>query len=438
MAEAALSRRNLSDTEIQKDAEAQLRRAEMGGGRRRPGPVGAGLGASGPGGDRRRRGAVRGPRGLHPVELTLDRDAALTAMGKAHGVVLRTTTIPILQHVLLRAGDDRLVIQACDQVMEAVSQASAEVAAAGAITVPAARLYDMLRALPAGGQLAVKLSAAPARLEVKCGRSRFQLQTLPVADFPKFDTATATHRASLPAKALAAMIDRVAFCQSHEQTRYYFCGVYLHIVEADGAAWLRAVATDGSRLGYHQIPAPEGWASAPGVILPSKTVGEARRLLEGVASDVEMWTDGRLWGLSAGDATLASKVVDGTFPDYTRVIPKAPPVALTLDVGDLSAALKRCGIMAGDKSRIVRLELAEAGLTLLARDGSGGEAEEPLEVDYEGPTRTLSFNAGFLLEIAAQMSGESLSLSLGGDNDPALVTDPLDAAAAYVCMPLRA
>lgn len=371
------------------------------------------------------------------MELTLDRDAAVTAMSKAQGVVMRTTTIPILRHVWLGAGPGGLSIRACDQVMEATATAAAEVAKPGQTTVAGQRLHDLLRALPAGGQLAMQLSEDGSRLTVKCGRSRFQLPTLPVADFPTFETGKATHQATLPAKALAQIIDKVAFAQNRDQSRYYLCGVYLHTIVLEGVTWLRAVATDGSRLGYAQVEAPEGWAAAPGVVLPTKTISEARSLLEGLAGDVEMWTDGNLWGLEAGGALLSSKLVDGSYPDYVRVIPQDPAEELALDVTELSAALKRCGIMAEGKTRPARLAISAESVMLRSRDGEGGEVEEQLSADYAGEARELSFNCGYLAELAAQMSGETMRLGLGSPADPIRVTDPLTSGSVYVVMPLR-
>lgn len=370
------------------------------------------------------------------MKLTLERDAAIAAVGKVRGVVLSNSTIPILQHLLLSARAGELSVTATDMDIEASATAAAVGEAAAAVTVPAGRLHDLLRQLPAGAQVAMELDGG--RLKVASGRSRFLLPTLAAGDYPTFAGDGAEHQAELPAKVLARLIDKAGFCMSSETTRYYLCGLYLQVVTVDGEARLRAVATDGGRLGYAETPCPDGWTGAPAFTLPRKSVAELRRMIDGAGGEVALSTNGKLLRAELAPWAFASKLLDANFPDYTRVIPRELPRRVDLDVTELVAGLKRCAVMTGDKTRMVRMALEPGALTLKARDGAGGEAEERIEAEYDGDSIELSFNSTFLVDIASAMSGERVVLELGGPNDPAKLTDPKDAGVTYVCMPLRA
>jgi DNA polymerase-3 subunit beta len=370
------------------------------------------------------------------VRLTIERDALQGALAKVQGVVERRNTIPILGNVLLRAtAAGELSLAATDLDIEVTAQARAEVEAPGAITVPAGRLYDIARNLPAGGQVSMVLE--PPRLVVKCGRSRFLLPSLPAGDFPSFGGREGATQARLPAADLLRLIERTAFAISTEATRYYLNGLRLHTMGEAGQARLRAVSTDGARLAYAEADCPQGWGDVAAITIPRKAVGEIARLLAGRAGDVAIWTNGSLFGVDLDGVALATKQIDGHFPDYTRVIPRDPPHALVVDVAAFAAALKRSGLMASGKERYVRLGLTAGQATLRARDGDGGEAEEALDVDYAGPDLELGFNATFLADVVAQMRGESLRLALGSAADPVTAQDPADAAALFLVMPLR-
>lgn len=326
------------------------------------------------------------------MKLIIEREAALAATARAASVAARRSTIPILQNLRLEAGPGRLSVAGADLDMEAVAVAEAAVEAAGAVTVPAQWLLGALKTLPAGGQLAVELQPAPGRLTLRCGRSRFQLPTLPASDFPTMPAAGGGHRAA---------------------------------------------ATDGSRLALAEGGCPEGWGEAPGVILPRQAAAELRRLIDGRAGEAALWTNGVLFRAELEGWRLTCKLIDGRFPDYVRVIPAGHPGRLELDVAAFTAALKRCAAMAADKARSVRLALSAGEVALRSRDGDGGEAEDSLDADYSGEPVEFSFNGGFLLEIAGQMAGERLAMELGGGLDPVKILDPADPGVAFVLMPQR-
>jgi DNA polymerase-3 subunit beta len=369
------------------------------------------------------------------MKLTIERDKALAAVGRVQGAVLARNTIPILNDVLLEAREGRLTVVAHNQESEMVCSAEATIETAGSAAVPASLLHDVLKNLPGGAQIALTLDGQ--RVTLKAGRSRFQLPTLPVADFPSFGGGGAEHQAEIGCKALARLIDRTLFCVSKEETRYYLRGVHLHTVVREGARRLRAVATDGGRLACVEIDCPEGWEAAPGFTLPSKTVAELRRMIEGSDGTLSFSFSGTLFRAELGATLLASRVIDGNFPDYTRVIPQDAVSRMDADVTELLAGLKRCVLMTGDKMRMVRMALAEGAVTLFSRNGDGGEAEERVEVAFEGEPCELRFNAALLMEIIGSMAGERVEIAFGGQADPAKLLDPKEPGVTYVCMPLR-
>lgn len=371
------------------------------------------------------------------MRLTIERDVAAAAMARVNAIVLRTTTLPILQDVVIEAADGRATFRGCDLDLEMVAGAPAAVAEAGAVAVPSQRLHDLLSTLPAGGQVTFDAPPTATRASLSCGRSRFQLPILPASDFPAFDKGSADHQAEIPAKVLARLLAKTSFAVCREKTRYYITGLYLHTVIVDGSAVLRTVGTDGGCLALAECPCPEGWEKAPGVSLPLKTVGELARLAEGDGM-VSIWTNGRLFGVETPGGMLASKVIDAAYPDYARVIPRDPPLHVAVDVVSLLATVKRCMVMTADRVRGVRLSLRSGELEITACDGQGGEAAEVIEVAYDGEPLEVGFPGPQLLAIAGQMAGETLTLQLGGPADPAKMLDPHDSGSVYVAMPLRA
>jgi DNA polymerase-3 subunit beta len=236
---------------------------------------------------------------------------------------------------------------------------------------------------------------------------------------------------------LMRLMDKTRFAISTEETRYYLNGLYLHTVVEGGSAKLRAVATDGHRLALAEMPAPEGAAGAPGVIVPRKTVAEARRLLEDAGEQVELQLSPQKVRFELGGAALTSKVIDGSFPDYVRVIPKDNQRVMMVDNKLFAQAVDRVATISAEKSRSVRMAIESGRLVLTVRNMEAGQAVEELEIDYSGDSFELSFNARYLLDVTDQISGEQAEFRFGGPNDPALVLDPLDADVQYVLMPLR-
>jgi DNA polymerase-3 subunit beta len=369
------------------------------------------------------------------MKLTIERDAAQALMARAEGAVLSRTPVPILEMVLLDARKDRLTICATDQAMQFIGHAPAAVESEGAIAVPAGRLNDLLRNLPSGAQVSMQLT--DHRLTVKCGRSRFVLPTLPAVDFSSFSLGGMEHQAEVPAKDLLRLLAKTAFAICKEQTRYYMTGACLHVVESAGGRRLRMVATNGAALAYAETSCPDDWAETPGFTIPDKSVGELQRQLDGVAGEVSIGFSGSLFHVEAETWSFATKLLDQGFPDYQRVIPPDAANVARLDLAGVSASLKRCGLMAGDKTRSVRLSLSPDAVTLRARDGQGGEAEDEVDGDYTGDPLELSYSGKQLQEILGAMAGEQVEMRFAGPNDPVKFRDSADAAVLFICIPQR-
>src|ERR1700744_5927763 len=371
------------------------------------------------------------------MKFTIERAALIKALGHVQSVVERRNTIPILSNVLLSADRNGVSFAATDLDMEIADFAAAQVDTPGQITAPAHTLYEIVRKLPEGAEVELRYTGDDPRLQVSAGRSKFNLTELPARDFPVMSSDGLSQRITLDTGDLIRLIDKTRFAISAEETRYYLNGLYVHTVVEDGQAKLRCVATDGSRLALAEMPAPEGAAGAPGVIVPRKTIAEARRLLEDAGEQVELQISPQKVRLDFGNAALTSKVIDGTFPDYPRVIPKDNNRIVRVDSKLFAQAVDRVATISAEKSRSVRMAVESGKCVLTVRNMEAGQAVEELELDYDGDGFELSFTARFLLNITDQISGELGELRFGGPNDPALVLDPQDVDVQYILMPLR-
>ena len=370
------------------------------------------------------------------MKVTIERAQLLKAMSRAQGVVERKNTIPILANVLLDAEGDRLSLRATDLDIEVIEDLPAVVEQAGATTVAAHLLHEIVRKLPDGAQLSLSADAATGRLDVVAGRSRFSLATLPREDFPVMASSEYQCSYSLPAPIARRLFDKSKFAVSTEETRYYLNGVYLHVADEDGQK-LRAVATDGHRLARIDTDLPEGAAEAPGVIVPRKTVGELRKLLEDDDAEIAVSVSETKIRFSAGDLVLTSKVIDGTFPDYSRVIPTGNTRRMEVDAAEFAHAVDRVATVSQERSRAVKLAMDQDKLTLSVNSPDSGSAAEELVVAYGDDAMEIGFNARYLLEIASQVDRENAVFMFADANAPTLVREGDDASAVYVVMPMR-
>jgi DNA polymerase-3 subunit beta len=378
------------------------------------------------------------------MKLVIERASLLKGLGHVQSVVERRNTIPILSNVLLSARASGLALSATDLDMEIIDQTAADVETPGQVTASAHTLYDIVRKLPEGAEVSLSYTGEDPRLQVRAGRYKVNLPVLPAGDFPAMPQEGLSSPVTVDTTALMRLIDRTRFAISTEETRYYLTGIYLHTLVDDGREVLRAVATDGHRMAMADMPAPEGAAGAPGVIIPRKTVQEARRLLDDSGETIDMQVSAQKVRFDFGKAGLTSKVIDGSFPDYTRVIPKDNTRVLLADNGLFAAAVDRVATISSEKSRSVKLSVEPGRIILTVRNMETGQAVEEVEVDYDGPPFEIGFNARYLLDVSGQIGGDTIELRFADRApsatmlDPVLVLDPTDAAAQYVLMPLRA
>ncbi len=372
------------------------------------------------------------------MRLTIERSALLKALNHVQSVVERRNTIPILSNVLMAAQGDQLRLTATDLDIEIAEAAPAEVERAGSTTAPANYLYDFVRKLPENAAVKLEVSGDDPRLFISAGKSRLHLPILPAGDFPSMPSDGFETRFEVAPTELARLIDKTRFAISTEETRYYLNGIFLHTVaNAAGEASLRAVATDGHRLALADAPAPRDAQGMPGVIVPRKTINELKRLLDDAADLVEISVSPQKIRFALGDAVLTSKLIDGSFPEYARVIPKGNSKTLKIDNKLFAEAVDRVATVSAERSRSVRLALDKDKVTLTVNNPDAGVATEDLAADYSNESLEIGFNARYLLDVTQQIEGESAIFELADSGSPTLVRDEADEHALYVLMPLR-
>ena len=373
------------------------------------------------------------------MKATLERATLLRCLSHVQSVVERRNTIPILSNVLIEGEGDGLKVMATDldmQVVEHIPAASVE--SEGAVTVSAHLLFDIARKLPEGSQ--VSLETAENRMDVKAGRSRFKLPTLPRDDFPVIVEGDLPTSFSLPAKTLAELIDRTRFAISTEETRYYLNGIFLHVSGEDTPV-LKAAATDGHRLARYTLDRPDGADGMPDVIVPRKAVAELRKLLdENMENDVRIDLSPSKIRFSLGGeggVVLTSKLIDGTFPDYSRVIPTANDKLLKIDPKSFYSGVDRVATIATEKTRAVKMGLDKDKVTLTVTSPDNGTASEELAAEYAADGFEIGFNAGYLKDILSQIDSDLVEIHLADAGAPTLIRKGDDSPALYVLMPMR-
>ena len=371
------------------------------------------------------------------MKISIERCTLLKAVAQAQSVVERRNTIPILANVLIEAEGDSVSFRATDLDIEVVDRVSAHVERAGATTVSAVMLHEIVRKLPDGGLVQLIDDGVSGRLNVQCGRSSFALATLPREDFPVMASSEYASNFSAPAGVLRRLFDKSKFAISTEETRYYLNGVYMHVATGEDGPVLRCVATDGHRLARIDAPLPDGAADMPGVIVPRKTVGELRKLLDDDSATIAVSVSETKVRFATAEITLISKVIDGTFPDYTRVIPMGNSRRLEVDAAEFAKAVDRVATISSERSRAVKLVLEEDRMVLSVNAPESGHAEEELAVAYGDEHLEIGFNAKYLLEIASQVDRENAVFMFNTSADPTLMREGNDTSAVYVVMPMR-
>lgn len=370
------------------------------------------------------------------MKLAIERSILLKALGPIQSVVERRGTIPILANVRLEADNASLRLTATDMDIAIVGKVPAEVTEKGATTVPAHMLYEIVRKLSDGASVQMT-ETDKGKLTITAGQSRFSLSTIPVDDFPVMAEGDLPHSFTITPAECKALLEKTRFAISTEETRYYLNGVYLHAANNQGAAVLRAVATDGHRLARMEVGLPEGAESIPGVIIPRKTINELYKLVEGGGEKVEISLSESKIRFSAGNSVLVSKLIDGTFPDYERVIPTGNDKVMEVNGKEFSSAVDRVSVITSEKSRGIKLSLSGSKLNLLATSAEQGTASEELSVSYAADPVEIGFNSRYLLDMMGQVEGDVAQFVFADANSPTIVRDPVDVGALYVIMPMR-
>lgn len=370
------------------------------------------------------------------MKLSIERAALLRSLSHVQSAVEKRNTIPILANVLLRAEEGALGMSTTDMDLEINETVAANVSEPGTTTVPAHTLHDIIRKFPDGSDVELTLAEGGNIMTVQSGRSVFKLSCLPVTDFPEIGTGEFPANFSLSAADLRAMIDRTKFAMSSEETRYYLNGIYMHEADKDGVKVLRAVATDGHRLARFEMPLPEGATGMPGVIVPRKAVLELRKLVEDAADTIAVSLSESKVRFAFDHIVLTSKLIDGTFPDYQRVIPEGNDKIVEVNPKIFTSAIDRVSTISDGKSRAVKITFNGNTMTLSANSPDAGSATEDLEI-HGNDNLEIGFNAKYLLDITSQIEGDGCRMTLADSGSPTIIEDISDSSALYVLMPLR-
>ncbi|MES2338829.1 MAG: DNA polymerase III subunit beta [Pseudomonadota bacterium] len=370
------------------------------------------------------------------MKATIERATLLKGLSHVQSVVERRNTIPILSNVLIEAsGEGTIRLMATDLDLQVDETVAAAVDQPGTTTVSAHTLFDIARKLPEGSQ--VELAAAEGRLTIRAGRYNSSLPTLPRDDFPVIAEGELPTQFELPAETLKQIIDKTRFAISTEETRYYLNGIFLHTSEEGGQPVLKAAATDGHRLARVTVVRPEGAEAMPDVIVPRKCVAELRKLLDEVDGSVGVSLSGSKIRFDLGQAILTSKLIDGTFPDYSRVIPTANDKLLKLDPRAFEEGVDRVSTIASEKTRAVKMAVDRDKITLSVTSPENGAAVEEVPGDYASIPIEIGFNSRYLLDILGQIQGDSVEVHLADAAAPTLIRENDKAPALYVLMPMR-
>ncbi|VAW22446.1 DNA polymerase III beta subunit [hydrothermal vent metagenome] len=371
------------------------------------------------------------------MKVTLERNHLLKSLGHVHRVVERRNTYPVLANVLLRADENGLELRTTDLDIQVTETVPAEVAENGATTVPAHTLYEIVRKLADGAQVHLE-TEGDQNMAITSSRSKFFLSCLSADGFPDLKSGDFPHSFTVAAPELAGLIERTQFAISNEETRYYLNGIYFHHIEEDGKNLLRAAATDGHRLARTDIEAPDGIAGMAGIIVPRKTVTEMAKLLDGVEDEVFVELSDSKIRLKVARVVLLSKLIEGTFPDYERVMPKDNDKRMAVDRISFAAAVDRVSTIASERGgKVVKLSLSAGMLELSVTNPDHGNASEELPVDYDDADFEIGFNARYLLDIISQIKSDNAVFMFGDQGSPTLVSDENQANAVYVLMPMR-
>ncbi|MFV0278259.1 MAG: DNA polymerase III subunit beta [Parahaliea sp.] len=366
------------------------------------------------------------------MKFVISRDALLKPLNLVAGVVERRQTLPVLSNVLLVLEGTRLSLTGTDLEVELVGRVSLPIAGVdGELTVPARKLVDICKSLPEGSD--IEFSTEDGKVALRSGRSRFTLSTLPAREFPSIEDSIGTHQFTVKQGELRRLIDSTAFAMAQQDVRYYLNGMLWELKDKK----MRVVATDGHRLAMCTLPSRLEKAEDAQIILPRKGVLELARLLMDESADIAIVLGSNHLRATTDDFTFTSKLVDGKFPDYERVVPKSPDKVVTGSRAELRQAFSRAAILSNEKYRGVRLKLLPEAMEIVANNPEQEQAEESVPVDYQGEVIEMGFNVTYLMDVLGVLSSEQIKLSLSDPNSSALLEETESSDSLYVVMPMR-
>ena len=374
------------------------------------------------------------------MEFKINSTDLLKALSHIHGIVEVRHTLPILSNIILEAKDDKLILSSTNLDIYCSDKIKAEVLKSGEVSVSAVTFFEIIKRLPSGSEVLMIMEEGENEIRLTCGRSKFNLSTLKTDDFPIISDSDLSTNFVLSADELIRIIDKTKFAVSNEETRYYLNGIFLHKAERDSIQFLRAVATDGHRLAQYDIPLPQGAEDITGIIIPKKTIYELRKVLDDANGDVSISLSENKIKFSFNDLKVVSKVIDGTFPDYTKVIPQKNDKNFKTNNSDLKNAIDRVSAVAANeesKSKAIKFCIENNSLCLSVESQSKGSANEMIDVNYSGDKVDIGFNSKYIIDICNEIDGDEISISLSDSISPAIILDKTDENLFFVLMPMR-
>ena len=374
------------------------------------------------------------------MEFKINSTDLLKALSHIHGIVEVRHTLPILSNIILEAKDDKLILSSTNLDIYCSDKIRAEVLKSGEVSVSAVTFFEIIKRLPSGSEVLMIMEEGENEIRLTCGRSKFNLSTLKTDDFPIISDSDLSTNFVLSADELIRIIDKTKFAVSNEETRYYLNGIFLHKAERNSIQFLRAVATDGHRLAQYDIPLPQGAEDITGIIIPKKTIYELRKVLDDANGDVSVSLNENKIKFSFNDLKVVSKVIDGTFPDYTKVIPQKNDKNFKTNNSDLKNAIDRVSAVAANeesKSKAIKFCIENNSLSLSVESQSKGSANEMIDVNYSGDKVDIGFNSKYIIDICNEVDGDEISISLSDSISPAIILDKTDENLFFVLMPMR-
>ena len=374
------------------------------------------------------------------MEVKINSSELLKALNHVHGIVEVRHTLPILSNIILIAKDDILSLSSTNLDIYCSDVISAEIQTAGEISVSAITFFEIVKRLPAGSDVIMSMESTDSELVIKCGRSKFNLSTLKIDDFPTISDADLSTAFVMTSEELIRLVDKTKFAISNEETRYYLNGIFFHKAERNSIQFLRAVATDGHRLAQYDIPLPQGAEDMTGIIIPKKTIQELRKVLDDADGDINISLNENKIKFSFNNLKIISKVIDGTFPDYTKVIPKDNDKKFSTKNIELKNAIDRVSAVAVNeeaKSKAIKLTIENNKMYLKVESQSKGSADETIDINYNNEKVDIGFNSRYLTDICNEVDGDEIDINLYDSISPAIILDKTDENLFFVLMPMR-